>query len=398
VRVGDRSHGAELQLCDFLRERQLEIFRAWEERARGLSAAEHPSGPALRDHLPALLEHIANGVRAAGKQAPPAEAQAAYAFDRLAQGTDLVQVARELSLLREVIVELWGEARGGSPLLEEVVRFDVVLDDTIARSASALLLREMREAQEKMVLLQQLTGIVSHDLRNPLTAVTVAAESLLRSNLPEPITRRVVRIRTAAERALRLVRDLLDFTQARLGSGIPLHVTPSDLHRLVADIVEEARAGFPDREVQRSTEGDACGEWDPDRIAQVLQNLLGNALTYSPPGTAVAVRTRGEADTVVVEVHNDGPPIPQEHVPRLFEPFQRRDPSQGRAARNVGLGLFIVDEVVRAHRGSIEVRSSAQEGTTFSVRLPRLSEGPGEICKKKIADRVDLAARRSSPR
>jgi sigma-B regulation protein RsbU (phosphoserine phosphatase) len=117
------------------------------------------------------------------------------------------------------------------------------------------------------------------------------------------------------------------------------------------------------------TTGDASGEWDPDRLRQVVANLATNAFKYSAPGTPVTVRTRGEPDYVMLEVHNEGPPIPPEALDHLFEPMQRgkRDDRK----EGLGLGLFIVDQIVRAHGGSIEVSSSAEAGTTFRAWLPR---------------------------
>ena len=117
--------------------------------------------------------------------------------------------------------------------------------------------------------------------------------------------------------------------------------------------------------------GEGGGEWDGDRLAQVVTNLVTNALAYSPAGTPVRVETRGEDGTVLLRVHNTGKPIPPELLPRLFEPMTRGRAGGDAASRSIGLGLFIVANIVHAHGGTIEVRSEASEGTTFTVRLPR---------------------------
>ncbi|HET9450837.1 MAG TPA: sensor histidine kinase, partial [Aggregicoccus sp.] len=127
----------------------------------------------------------------------------------------------------------------------------------------------------------------------------------------------------------------------------------------------------PERDVQVEHEGDATGTWDSDRIAQVLANLLTNALAYSPPGSTVRVSTRGEAGAVRLAVHNEGRPLPPELLARLFQPMERGPHEHRGAGRSVGLGLYIVDQVVRAHGGSVEVTSTREAGTTFTVHLPR---------------------------
>jgi signal transduction histidine kinase len=135
-------------------------------------------------------------------------------------------------------------------------------------------------------------------------------------------------------------------------------------------VVDEVRMSHPDRTLEETHDGDGDSEWDSDRLAQVVTNLLGNALAYSPPGSPVTVRTRGEDGWVTLEVHNTGDPIPRERLPLLFEPFERGTDS-GSGSRSIGLGLFIVDRVVHAHGGTVEVRSTVGDGTTFTVRLPR---------------------------
>ena len=221
---------------------------------------------------------------------------------------------------------------------------------------------------------QQLIGIVSHDLRNPTTAISLGAASLLRrEDLDERALKTLVRIQSSAERVTRMIRDLLDFTKARLGGGIDLLRMPMDLHHLTRLVVDEVQMSFPEREVRVVSDGNGEGEWDGDRMAQVLTNLLTNALKYSPAETPVLVRTFGGPASVQLEVHNQGPPIPPAVLAHLFEPMRRGEAQTraDRSARSIGLGLFIVDHIIRAHGGSNHVRSTDDEGTLFGVRLPR---------------------------
>jgi signal transduction histidine kinase len=229
-----------------------------------------------------------------------------------------------------------------------------------------------RLLQERADFEQQLLGIVSHDLRTPLAAITMAATILLRRpDLEERLRNPLGRIFSSAQRAIRMVGDLLDFTQARLGGGLPIHPAPLDLHDLARQVVEELQLSHPERALRVEARGDAHGTWDSDRLAQVLGNLLGNALHYSPTEASVQVRTRGEEDAVLLEVHNTGAPIPAELLPRIFQPMQRGHGDNGRTRRSVGLGLYIVRHIVEAHGGTVSVESTAEAGTTFTVRLPR---------------------------
>jgi signal transduction histidine kinase len=227
------------------------------------------------------------------------------------------------------------------------------------------------EVRQRIEFEQQLIGIVSHDLRNPLFSITLGASTLLkREGLEERVTTSVRRILASAERAGRMIRDLLDFTQARLG-GIPVARSPLCLHAHAGQVLEELGHLHPERTLELEQVGDTRGEWDPDRMAQVLTNLVGNALKYSSPGTPVRVQARGEGEQVLLEVHNEGEPIPPERLPHLFKPLSRGTAKADLQTRSIGLGLYIVDSIVRAHGGTITVRSTAAEGTRFCVRLPR---------------------------
>ncbi|MBE4750238.1 response regulator [Corallococcus sp. ZKHCc1 1396] len=229
------------------------------------------------------------------------------------------------------------------------------------------------EARKRGDFERQLIGIVSHDLRNPLAAVHLSANLLLRrQGLTDVQQKQVHRIIVSTERAVRMVRDLLDFTQVRQGSLV-LNPRDMDFHAVVEAAVEEAQVAAPGRALALSVSGDGRGTWDADRLSQVVGNLLGNALTYGDPDQPVRVRSHAQPDGVVLEVHNAGLPIPAHLLPRLFEPLERGAAQQERRAdRSIGLGLFIVRQMVRAHGGTVTARSSEEAGTTFTVLLPRL--------------------------
>jgi len=219
---------------------------------------------------------------------------------------------------------------------------------------------------------QRLIGIVSHDLRNPFSAIGLGAAVLMRQEL-EPAAQRVVaRIARAAARATRLVNDLLDFAQARIGSKIPVNPRPANLREIVEQVVEELQAGAPGRVIRRDHEGDETGAWDPDRLAQVISNLVGNGLQHGAPDAPVVVTSRVLDDQAVLTVENEGPGISPAEITRLFEPYQRGSSSSSNHG-SMGLGLYIAREVIAAHGGTIEVESSPGGPTRFTVRLPRFA-------------------------
>jgi signal transduction histidine kinase len=254
--------------------------------------------------------------------------------------------------------------------------------ELLARVEGALRLARERAERERLALdraefEQHLIGIVSHDLRNPLAAITLTATMLLRgTGLEERQRKSLGRIFTSAERANRMIRDLLDFTQARLGGGLPIQRAPLDFHALSRQVVDELQAAHPERVILLEQHGEGQALWDGDRMAQAFTNLIANALHYSPPGSPVQVKAHGEVEAGVFEVHNEGVPIARELLSRLFQPMQRGETAGDNARRSVGLGLYIVDHIVRAHGGSVEVHSREGEGTTFRVRLPRTAPVP----------------------
>ncbi|WNG60517.1 PAS domain S-box protein [Archangium gephyra] len=230
--------------------------------------------------------------------------------------------------------------------------------------------RLYQQAQEAVRVREDVVAIVSHDLRNPLNAISLSATLLEREAVNERTTRAARRITAAAERASGMIRDLLDFTQARVGGGIPIHPQPLDFHEHVRRVVEEVRLAWPGRRIDIQASGEGQGEADEGRLAQVVTNLVGNALQHSPPGTPVRVSTRGVDSSLLMEVHNEGPAITAELLPMLFEPY-RRGAEAGPGRGSLGLGLYITRQIVLGHGGSVDVCSTPEDGTTFTVRLPR---------------------------
>jgi signal transduction histidine kinase len=218
-------------------------------------------------------------------------------------------------------------------------------------------------------------AVLGHDLRNPLNSISMATQLLLRKNLPPDVVAPLNRAKTACERMLRMIEQILDFTRSRLAGGIPLDPRDMDLEALVREVVDESRLAHPEREIDLATEGDLHGRWDGDRLAQVVSNLVGNAITHGVGGNPVHVSARATSGHVEMTVVNSGE-IPNAVRENLFDPF-RRASSQTKSAGSagLGLGLFIAEQIVRQHGG--ELLATAAEGkTSFVVQLPRDSKNP----------------------
>ncbi|WP_233577391.1 hybrid sensor histidine kinase/response regulator [Citreicoccus inhibens] len=236
--------------------------------------------------------------------------------------------------------------------------------------------RHAAEAQARATELErQLVGIVGHDIRTPLSAILATAQSQLAlAALPGAQRKAFERVLRGGERIHHIVDLLLDFTRASLGAGIPVSPREGDLNELCRKVVDELRTVHPQRVIQGEFSRDSLpGVWDLDRLGQVVANLLDNALKYSPPDSPVRLTTRvSGSELAIVEVHNAGAPIPAHLQARLFEPFRRGDEATTTSAREgLGLGLYIARSIVRAHGGSLRVTSSATDGTSFVVCLPR---------------------------
>lgn len=246
--------------------------------------------------------------------------------------------------------------------------------DVTGRKQLEAVLRQEREALAEAVRAREdVLAILGHDLKSPLHTVRMAAELLGRSQLTPSQAGTVRCILSATDRATRLIVDLLDFTQARLGP-LPLIPGPTDLHAVARQVVDEVSLAHPGRDIHFLSSGGGEGLWDGPRVAQALTNLLSNALQYGAAGAPVRVVLRWEDGWACLDVHNLGPPIPPDAIPCLFEPYLRGSDAVP-TGRNVGLGLFITRQIARAHGGDVEVRSSAAEGTTFTLRLLRTHGG-----------------------
>ncbi len=224
------------------------------------------------------------------------------------------------------------------------------------------------QLQETLRFHEMFVAAISHDLRTPISNVIMGA-TLLDAQLTEPNVRRTVsRMRSGAERAIAMLDQLHDLARARLGEGLAIKPQPMDIRPLVDMVLEELRLASPGRVLRIDYAGSVTtGMWDEARLAQVLQNLVGNAIKHGSPDQDVTVTVGGDDKSLTMQVHNGGA-IAEDFLPHVFDPFRRA----ARSSRDgLGLGLHIVQQIVLAHRGTIDVESKPETGTTFRLVLPR---------------------------
>ena len=227
----------------------------------------------------------------------------------------------------------------------------------------------LEAAEDRALFAEQLIGIVSHDLRTPLQAIRLGTQLLARTPLDEGQLKTVNNVLRASRRAQRLVEDLLDFTVARVGRGVSVTPQAVDLPQVLADTVEELRAAYPQQPLALRHDGRAMAMADAARVAQLVGNLVANATAYGAPARPITIASQVRDDGFSVSVHNEGAPIDAALLPRLFEPMVRGEARP--TDRSVGLGLFIVREIARAHGGRVDVASAVGLGTTFTFHSSR---------------------------
>lgn len=267
-----------------------------------------------------------------------------------------------------------GKIKDLMALLAELISLQLTAEEASSRDREAL----ARE-RERAELREQFVAVLGHDLRSPLAAIVAGSEFLLELE-PGEVERTVLeRIESSGLRMHALIDDVLDFARGRLGGGFTVRPEESDVGELVAEVLDELRSAYPDRELRLSDGHGVKAAVDPARFVQMLTNLIGNALVHSPSSAPVDIRVDGSAERCRVSITNEGDPIPEQALPRLFEPYFRGPDSA--VDSGLGLGLYIAAEIVRAHGGEIRVESGTR--TTFTVDLPRTA---GVAVEAEIAE------------
>ena len=375
-----------MRLSDFIVAHVDRIVDEWESFAKTIKpAADTMNSVELRDHAKAILLAAArdmNTSQSKSEQAAKAKgenldkttsldvAAASHGELRHLVGFDLVQMTSEFRHLRASVIRLWVESLKTPDLayFTDMIRFNEAIDEALAESTAAY--AEQVERSRDIFL-----AILGHDLRAPLQAVSMSADLLARkTELDGKSQGYVSRIKSSTRHMGAMVSDLLEFVRSRLGANLPIERKRMDLASACSEAIAEACAGQPQSNPRLEVEGETTGSWDRARIDQLLQNLIGNALQHGIEGQEILIKVSGEADHVQLIVHNLGDPISEDAIGSIFDPLVRsinEGVTPHGPSTSLGLGLFIVKEVVNAHGGSITVTSNVGDGTTFTVVLPK---------------------------
>ena len=373
-----------MRLAEFIVDNIEAILTEWQSFARTLlPSATNMTELALRDHAPEILAAVATDItttqtreqqaekakgRAPVLPGAPETAAQTHAVMRARSGFDIVQLVAEYRALRASVLRLWFDSNPiEEPTAQELIRFNEAIDQAIAESVGHF--HAQMERSRNLFL-----GMLGHDMRTPLNAIVATASYLAALKGDDQISEAAERLIRSGASMRALLDDLVDFNRSQLGLGMKITSADVDLAQELADEMEQLRGAHPHGQMEFSVTGNCHGHWDSGRVRQVLRNLVSNAVEYAPADTPVRVELIGEDAEVRLEVANEGPMIDPAVRDRLFEPLTRGDVStnSGEDQDRLGLGLFIVREIARAHCGSAGVRSDDAKGETiFVVSLPR---------------------------
>jgi signal transduction histidine kinase len=374
-----------MRLSDFIRLYMEPILQAWENFARTIEPpALSMDVKALRNHASLMLAAIANDLestqtqeeeikKSEGRGARSTEDTAAetHGIARLISGYSMDQLASEYRALRSSVLRLWAaESKAGLQTdADDITRFNEAIDQSLGESIARY--SKLFDQSQSLFL-----AILGHDLRTPIGATINGAQILMLSDDIEPRHRDIVtRIHNSGRRMSKLVDDLIDYTRTQLGSGLPIVPKLSNITDIARSVIDEIRTFHQERKIRFDAVGKLDGIWDEDRIAQVISNILGNAIQHGASEKAIAVAIHSDDTDVIVTINNQGPVIPEEKLQTIFEPLVRgvvHGAANTGNENSLGLGLHIAREIVKAHGGTVNVCSSLNDGTTFTIRLPRI--------------------------
>lgn len=372
-----------MRLSDFILKNLEPILQAWEEFARSVDTPmPEMDSRGLRNHAEYILKTVALDMRTSQSAQQQIEkskglgpvgydesAAQSHALTRLMAGFTLDQMVSEYRALRSSVLRLWltdGYA-GEDHQVEDMIRFNEAIDQALIESIATY--GKAVETTRKTVL-----GVLGHDLRTPLGAVTLGTDLLRQSEELGTRGKKIIaQISTSAQTANHMVNDLLDLARCNLGNGIPVHPENTDLTSVCKSVVDELTTAHPKAQIIFDDSDTVIGKYDPSRMAQVFSNLIGNAVRHGNAKHPIYATLNRDSTTAYFCVQNSGEPIPPTALPSLFNPegrYSKYPKGEPGASSGLGLGLFIASQIVEGHGGTIEVESTLEKGTIFRVNLP----------------------------
>lgn len=386
-RLNRHTERTPMRLSKFILSNMEAILQEWEDFAKTIHATIHlMTARELRDHAEAMLKVVAadldtyqarqEGIDKSQGLAPvvaadtPAEI---HAVDRLSSGFTIEQLTAEYRALRASVLRLWQDdiVNITAGEIRDMVRFNEAIDQSLAESVARY--SEMHRDSQNLFM-----AILGHDVRSPLGAISMGAQILSsNTNLTPNAVKTAALIVDSSKRAAEIVSDLLDFSTSHLGDGIPVTTSAMDFSPVCTTLVEEMRLFHPERSIQLEISGDMQVMWDRSRISQAFCNLITNAIDHGAPGEPIVVTVRAHNDDEIIwTIQNAGEVISSAQLRTIFDPAKRfalRPASERKLSDklNLGLGLYITREIIHAHGGRIEITSTQEEGTIFTIRVPR---------------------------
>lgn len=353
------------RVVEFLRKEQATITSLWEEEVRrDLPALRSMTRPVLLDHMHEFLDGLADWVEGKTQQAERAfqGLVEGHALQRLGYGVGLETLTREYSKLRIVVTRELFTLERTHDIRESMLRMQEGMDRAINNAMQRYAARR-EEVRERFIT------ILGHDLRDPLSTITISANTLAADpDLEAPHRVIAERISRACDRMQRMINDVLDFARGHLGGGIPANPTLNDMGDICRAAADEMIGANPHRTITVDIRGDLRGAFDRDRVHQAITNLISNAIHHTEGSVEIRAFEADDGHAIITEVTSHGEPIPDEIRRRLFDPFAHYEATKPR--QGLGLGLYIVQQIALAHGGLCDVRSD-EEATTFSIRWPR---------------------------
>ena len=359
------------------------ILVEWEDQARRMvGSGAKPSTKALINHGEQILRAIVRGMANAQSDVQrdamaggldstnDLSFAAAHGAIRQLMGFSLVQLVGEFRALRASVLRRYESQASGSTatIVYDISRFTEGVDQALAESSSSY---AAKAAESRDTFL----AILGHDLRSPLGSLLNCLHLLAQANVAPPSRNKIIEIGVRSGESMdEMIGQLIDFSRRSLGRGLDVHPRPGNIGGVCEGALEEIRIAHPDVKLAYEATGDLALSFDPPRMRQVLINLLANAVQHGDVHESILVSAAGQARGVTLTVLNQGPPIESDSVMSIFDPLVRKPSATENTSKpstSLGLGLFIAREIVNAHGGRIEVASTSEDGTAFSVFLPR---------------------------